>query len=98
MKAFVTLTLVRVKNPLQFQPDPSNPFTRRREPRAEDMETVNTHLRTDAIFSVTSCLASISPPLANTLVGVNGIGEFMVMETRAEVLAAIEGTLDESHA
>jgi hypothetical protein len=86
---FVRFTLARVKDPRKHQ---ANQFhVPRIEP--EDMETVNTRLRADQVFSITAALASMSPPLVKTLVGVNGIGEFMVCETPEEVAAELESAL-----
>jgi hypothetical protein len=88
----IALTLVRVKDPEKLR--------RRQEqfglvlPKAYEVETVLTNLRGDQIFSVTPALAAFVPPGAQTLVGVNGIGEFMVTESVEDVLLKLTGAYD----
>ena len=88
-KPFVQLTLVRVKHPEKFA-DPRNPF--RGKPELEDMESVRTDLRADAVFSVTPAAAN-ALPLVASLVGVRTIGEFWVAENREEVLQILAEAL-----
>lgn len=90
MKHFVTLTLVRVKDPRAE----NNPFGRQRL-GPEDMETLNLDLRVDSVFSIAAAHATMSPPLVNALVGVRSVGEFMVAETREEVRALLSEVLDQ---
>jgi len=89
LKHFVQLTLVRVKHPEKFA-DPRNPF--RGKPEPEDMESVRTDLRADAVFSVTPAGAN-SLPLVSSLVGIRTIGEFWVAESREEVLQILAEAL-----
>jgi hypothetical protein len=91
MKHFVQLTLVRIKDPQKFN-DPRNPFIR--TPKAEDMESIRSDFRADAIFSVTTA-ADYLPPGVKSLVGVRTVGEFWVSESRHEVIEILEKALAE---
>lgn len=86
MKPFLTFTLVRFKRPQDF--DPRNPF-RSTEVDLGDLEHVNVRIRPEEIVCITATVPSMAPPGAKTLIGVKGIGEFLVAETPEEVRDAI---------